>query len=200
MGTRNGSAHTPAASSRRRLGNTTQRAEQAAWEAEHTPEENDPRYYLAEVAPKLSQFTITRIARATGMSTSSASKIRSGKQLPHPRHWKTLADLVRHGESTTANASSWHLRDDPRASSTGYLSAFRRILSWSARVSSISRTSAMRRRHAKISKLADGGGPRAQGRGTPGTEVAGPPSGDGAASGGQPASEGERAKVGGEGE
>ena len=90
---RNGSAHTPVASSRRRLGNATQRAKQTAWEAEHPSEDNDPHYYLAEVAPRLSQLTITQIARATGMSTSSASKFRSGKQLPHPRHWKTLAEL-----------------------------------------------------------------------------------------------------------
>jgi len=94
VGSRNGSAHTPLASSRRKLGNTAQRAEQAEWEAEHPSEDNDPQYYLAEVAPRLSQFTITQIARATGMSTSSASKFRSGKQLPHQRHWKTLAELV----------------------------------------------------------------------------------------------------------
>jgi hypothetical protein len=68
---------------------------------------NDPHHYLAEVAPKLGQFTITRIARATGMSTSSASKIRSGKQLPHPRHWKALAELSASGGPPASTRSSY---------------------------------------------------------------------------------------------
>ena len=78
-----GYAHTPEASSRRRRGNVTQRAERAAWDSDHNGEDHDPAHYFSEIAPKLRELTITTIARATGTSTSSDSKLRSGQRVPH---------------------------------------------------------------------------------------------------------------------
>jgi hypothetical protein len=48
------------------------------WEAEHINEASDPDWFRTVVLPRLSGVTLTQIARATGMSTSFASKVRAG--------------------------------------------------------------------------------------------------------------------------
>jgi len=68
-------------------------AEEQSWELEHEGEVPDREWYLREVLPGLAGVTTTAIADATGMSTSSASKIRAGKQVPHPRWWRILSRL-----------------------------------------------------------------------------------------------------------
>jgi hypothetical protein len=64
-----------------------------AWESEHADETHDPDWYVANVLPGLVGVTLTEIAKATGMSTSNAAKVRSGKRVPHPRHWAGLVAL-----------------------------------------------------------------------------------------------------------
>lgn len=54
--------------------------------------------YARDIAPHLQQFSAREIARATGLSVSYASFIRSGRRTPHARHWAGLAALVRAGE------------------------------------------------------------------------------------------------------
>jgi transcriptional regulator with XRE-family HTH domain len=49
----------------------------------------------------LAQLSLTEIAGALGVSTSSASKFRRGQRVPAPRHWDLLADLV--GASSPPN-------------------------------------------------------------------------------------------------
>ncbi len=56
---------------------------------------HDPAWFTREVLPGLQGLSLTTIARATGMSTSAASRVRSGKKVPHPRHWEGLAEVVR---------------------------------------------------------------------------------------------------------
>jgi transcriptional regulator with XRE-family HTH domain len=42
----------------------------------------------------LAGVTLSEIAKATGMSTSNAAMVRSGKRVPHPRPWDGLQALV----------------------------------------------------------------------------------------------------------
>jgi hypothetical protein len=87
--------HTDEAQARRRVANGEEQLARLAWDAQHGEETHDPGWYLANVLPGLAGVTLTAIAKATGMSTSNAAKVRSGKRVPHPRHWdglKVLAD------------------------------------------------------------------------------------------------------------
>jgi len=86
--------HTDEASKRRRKANSAQRQAQAEWDAKHPDANRDPKWFRGKILPKLSVISITRIAQATDMSTSSASKIRAGRRIPHPRHWAALSQLV----------------------------------------------------------------------------------------------------------
>jgi len=91
--------HTPEAKLARQAANTAQRAIQAAWEATHTGEVHDPAWFTREVLPGLEGISLTKIAHATGMSTSSASKVRAGRRVPHPRHWGALSEMAIHRNS-----------------------------------------------------------------------------------------------------
>ena len=88
-------SHTPEARARRQSANRLQRAEQAAWEIEHAGESVNPEWFRTNVLPGLANVTLPAIAKATGMSTSAAAKIRAGRRLPHARHWEALASLSR---------------------------------------------------------------------------------------------------------
>jgi hypothetical protein len=63
------------------------------FELAHEGETFDREWYPREVLPGLASISTTAIARATGMSTSSASKIRAGKRVPHPMWWEALDSL-----------------------------------------------------------------------------------------------------------
>jgi len=84
---------TPDATERRRQANQAQRLAEQRWELEHEGDVRDREWYLREVLPSLADLSTTAIARATGMSTSSASKVRAGKRVPHPRWWEALRRL-----------------------------------------------------------------------------------------------------------
>jgi CRISPR-associated endonuclease Cas1 len=87
--------HSPEATALRRSANQKQQWDQATWEEEHAGEEHDPEWFRAEILPGLATVTLSRIAKATGMSASAASKIRAGRRIPHPRHWGALATLTK---------------------------------------------------------------------------------------------------------
>ena len=76
-------------------GRRRQRAQQAAWERSHPKVDQDQERFTSEVLPKLATVTLTTIAEAIGVSTSTASKVRAGRRVPHPRHWAALEQLVR---------------------------------------------------------------------------------------------------------
>lgn len=86
--------HTAEARARRSAANRQEQLARLAWEAEHANETHDPDWYLTNVLPGLAGVTLTAIAKATGMSTSNAAKVRSGKRVPHPRHWSALMHLL----------------------------------------------------------------------------------------------------------
>jgi CRISPR-associated endonuclease Cas1 len=94
LGTATSAPH-PETPARQSVANSSQRLAEQRWELEHEGEVPDREWYLREVLPGLAGVTTTVIAKATGMSTSSASKIRAGKRVPHPRWWGALVDLVR---------------------------------------------------------------------------------------------------------
>jgi CRISPR-associated endonuclease Cas1 len=88
---RRGSAAT---ATRRSAANAEHRLAQQRWELEHEGEVFDRDWYMREVLPGLQVIGLTVIATATGMSTSAASQVRSGRRVPHPRHWFALERIA----------------------------------------------------------------------------------------------------------
>ncbi len=86
-------SHTPEASAARKARNREQALAQRAWSREASGD-LDQAWYHEQVAPRLATLTLPAIAKATGVSTSAASKWRAGRAVPHPRHWGHLAALA----------------------------------------------------------------------------------------------------------
>ena len=95
----------PETSVRRSQANADAKLEQQRWEAEHQGETFDREWFSSVVVPGLQGVSLTTIAKATGMSTSAASKVRAGKRVPHPRHWEGLVALMEDGVG--ARRSGW---------------------------------------------------------------------------------------------
>lgn len=55
----------------------------------------DPSDWEKTIQPGLANVSLAKIMDATGLGPASASGARTGKLVPHPRHWTALADLVR---------------------------------------------------------------------------------------------------------
>ena len=64
------------------------------WRRENTGEKRDEAWFRREVLPKLDAFSLSQIAKATGLSLAACSRIRAGTRVPHPRHWETLCALA----------------------------------------------------------------------------------------------------------
>jgi CRISPR-associated endonuclease Cas1 len=64
------------------------------WQPSDQPAWLDQEAYLRRIQPRLLSVTVPAIRTALGVSKAYATNIRSGKRLPHPRHWETLARLV----------------------------------------------------------------------------------------------------------
>jgi hypothetical protein len=87
-------AHTDEAQGRRRDANRRRQLARLAWEADHGGESPDVDWYSEQIAPRLADLSLTEIAGALGVSTSSASKFRRGLRVPASRHWPALTSLV----------------------------------------------------------------------------------------------------------
>ncbi len=79
---------------RRQSANRRQQLARLEWESANDSRDHDPDWFTVNVLPGLAGVSLITIARATGMSTSAASKIRAGVRLPHPRHWEALRALA----------------------------------------------------------------------------------------------------------
>lgn len=90
---RTANAHDTLANERRRQANAEQRLAEQAYELAHEGESFERAWYLAEVFPKLLDVSTVAIAKATGVSSSSASKWKRGLRMPHPRLWEALRSL-----------------------------------------------------------------------------------------------------------
>jgi CRISPR-associated endonuclease Cas1 len=70
-----------------------------AWRPSDQPAWLDEETYLRKIQPRMSSVTVPAIRTALGVSKAYATNIRSGKRLPHPRHWHTLARLIEKAKS-----------------------------------------------------------------------------------------------------
>jgi len=82
---------------KRAAGIAANRAETIRWETEHGREPVDRAAYLRDTVPLLADLTTADVARALGVSQSAASRIRTGKLVPHVRHWSQLNELIPDG-------------------------------------------------------------------------------------------------------
>jgi len=91
----------------RKVANTNQRALQREWDVTHEGVVFDPEWFIRNIRTCLATKSLPAIAKATGMSTSAAGKVRSGQWVPHPRHWEALAELagVERGPWTKTNGA-----------------------------------------------------------------------------------------------
>jgi CRISPR-associated endonuclease Cas1 len=88
-------AHTAQAEAKRGESRRRHAAGLEAWRSSDQPAWLTEETYVRKIQPRLSNATVPAIRAAIGVSKSYATDIRSGKRLPHPRHWQTLAHLVR---------------------------------------------------------------------------------------------------------
>jgi hypothetical protein len=90
--------HKPEAQARRA---ETQRKHNAAlkvWNPKDLPDWLDRGYFQNRIRPLLRRIPIQRIMSTINVSEPYAMGIRVGRRTPHPRHWLSLAGLVRTGE------------------------------------------------------------------------------------------------------
>jgi hypothetical protein len=87
--------------SRKKKGATQQRQNVArrAWQPSELPDWLNAETYLEKVQPLLAPLTRPAIAAALDVSIKYAGDVRAGTCVPHPRHWKKLAELVGHSGS-----------------------------------------------------------------------------------------------------
>lgn len=85
---------TASARAKRRDSLVATKAAEAAWAATGSRTVTTEQQLYEDVLPMLSSTPLSHIERATGLSNSSCSRIRSGKMTPHPRHWDVLALLA----------------------------------------------------------------------------------------------------------
>ena len=85
----------PVAQTRRADTVRRQAAARQAWNPTEKPGWLDERFYREQVQPRLMSIQLPKIKFALSVSEPYALKIRSGKCVPHPRHWLSLAGLVR---------------------------------------------------------------------------------------------------------
>jgi CRISPR-associated endonuclease Cas1 len=65
-----------------------------AWKPSKELDWLDRKTYMNMIQPRLAGVTISALQSALGISEPYAAFIRSGSRVPHPRHWKSLAQLV----------------------------------------------------------------------------------------------------------
>ena len=63
--------------------------EQREWEAAGGKSQ-DPAVFVREILPLIQPLSILMLSRATGLSRTYCQDLRSGKHVPHPRHWEAF--------------------------------------------------------------------------------------------------------------
>lgn len=80
----------------------TQRRHAAALKTWYLTNDQNPfteEIYRNRILPRLLNITVPAIVAALGVSEPYATDIRSGRRVPHPRHWQRIAGLVDDVES-----------------------------------------------------------------------------------------------------
>jgi len=88
-------SHSPEAEAKRGESRRKHAAALRAWQPLDQPEWLTEEMYRREIRPRLAQVTVPTVRAALGVSKSYATDVRSGRRLPHPRHWQALAQLLR---------------------------------------------------------------------------------------------------------
>jgi hypothetical protein len=86
--------HSPEVRARQAEKQRQHAAEVKAWNPSDQPRWLTEESYREKIQPRLSGITVPAISSALGLSVPYTAEIRPGRQLPHPRHWLTLARLV----------------------------------------------------------------------------------------------------------
>jgi len=76
----------------------TQRSHRRAiknWKTSDLPSWLTREAYVHQIQPALASVAKSQIRSALGVSEPYSSDIQAGKRIPHPRHWRALAELVR---------------------------------------------------------------------------------------------------------
>jgi CRISPR-associated endonuclease Cas1 len=87
-------AHTVQAEAKRGESRRRHAAALKIWRPSDQPVWLTEETYRRTIQPRLAQLTVPFVRAELGVSKSYATNIRSGKRMPHPRHWQTLAGLV----------------------------------------------------------------------------------------------------------
>jgi len=86
--------HSPKAEALRAATMRRQEMAKRAWTPSDLPEWLTEKVYREQIQPRLATVTVSAMASALEISKPYATDIRSGKRLPHPRHWLNLARLA----------------------------------------------------------------------------------------------------------
>jgi hypothetical protein len=85
---------TPEANEKRALANAERHRQNRHWVPGESLLQRDNDWFRLNVLPLLDAVLLSDMSKATGLSQGACSRIRSGKAVPHPRHWSALAELV----------------------------------------------------------------------------------------------------------
>jgi len=70
------------------------RSAKADWQDSDLPAWLDKEFYVRQIQPRLKGITLSDLASKLDISIPYAVDIRSGRRVPHPRHWQKLAQIV----------------------------------------------------------------------------------------------------------
>jgi CRISPR-associated endonuclease Cas1 len=87
-------ARPPAVVKRQAVLNRRLASADAAWTPSDQPSWLTEQVYQEQIRPRLASVSAARVAAALGFSKHYAIDICAGRQRPHPRHWKALAELA----------------------------------------------------------------------------------------------------------
>jgi hypothetical protein len=87
-------SHAPEAEGKRAENRRRNAAALRAWQSSDQPTWLTEESYLLKIQPQLNKVTVPALRAELGVSKSYATNIRSGKSIPHPRHWRALARLA----------------------------------------------------------------------------------------------------------
>jgi len=87
--------HSAVAEARRSATQAKQAESLRKWNPSDLPNWLDEYFYRREIVPRLSSFTVKKIRLTIDVSYPYATLIRRGEKIPHPRHWLSLAQLLK---------------------------------------------------------------------------------------------------------
>jgi hypothetical protein len=69
------------------------REELQQWTAAHPGTIAEPQLLASEILPLIQGLPLSDLVRATGLTHGYLSQIRSGRKVPHRRHWPRLVEV-----------------------------------------------------------------------------------------------------------